>query len=197
MDIPSQKQHLRGSIAERLAGINAQERDAESRSLCRRILQNLPKETTVITAFYPMPNEVNIIPLLSTFLERGMQVYLPRMEHNAFTYRLMTSLETLKAGKLRIPEPSEDAPILDDTTLDIALVPGAAFDRNGNRLGRGNGGFDMWLKKLRAVNTHAQVWGICFDHQLVNEVPMAPHDQLMDKVIGPRGIIERATGRPA
>lgn len=191
MDSPSQKLQLRQAINERLARMTDKDRDAESRSLCRRIREHLPSEARVIAAFHPMPSEPHIMPFIEECLAQGMEVYLPRAEKNAFSYRRVTSLTSLIPGPFRVPEPDADAVILDNATLDIALIPGCAFDRACNRLGRGNGGYDIWLAKLRATNPHARVWGLCFDCQLTNEVPLQPHDQPMDAVITPRGMIAR------
>lgn len=178
-------------MTERTAHLAEKDRQAESRSLCRRVLENLPADTKTVAAYYPMRTEADITPLLEEFLKRGMSVYLPRAEGKAFTYRKMESLAALRPGVLRIPEPDADAPVLDNASLDLALIPGAAFDRDCNRLGRGNGGYDIWLETLRARNPHAQVWGIALDHQLVNEVPVQPHDRPVDAVVTPRGMIEK------
>lgn len=191
MDLSVQKARLREAIKERMARLRPQDRQAESRSLCRRVLEHLPADARTVAAYYPMPSEADIIPLLEELLKRGITVYLPRAEGKAFLYRKMESLEALKPGALRIPEPDEHADVLDDSTLDIALIPGAAFDRDCNRLGRGNGGYDIWLARLRKTNPDAKAWGIALDPQLTNAVPMQPHDQQMDAVITPRGIILR------
>lgn len=191
MDIASAKQQLRRAITERGARLSEKDRQAESRSLCRRALEHLPADARTVAAYVAMRTEADLTPLLEELLRRGVALYLPRAEHNAFSYRLANSLDALTPGNLRIPEPSDDAPVLDDAALDVALVPGCAFDRACNRLGRGNGGYDIWLAKLRAANPRAQVWGIALDHQLASEVPMQKHDQPVDAVITPRGIIRR------
>lgn len=64
-------------------------------------------------------------------------------------------------------------------TLDLIVVPGMAFDRQGHRLGRGKGYYDRFLIKYPEVKTI----GICFDFQLLDEVPAEPHDQLIDEII--------------
>lgn len=191
MDLSAQKARLREAIKERMARLRPQDRQAESRSLCRRVLEHLPADVKTVAAYYPMPSEADIVPLLEELLRRGIAVYLPRAEGRAFLYRRMESLAALKPGTLRIPEPAGDAEVLEEPALDVALIPGAAFDRDCNRLGRGNGGYDIWLEKLRRENPSAKVWGIALDPQLTNEVPMQPHDQRMDAVITPRGIILR------
>ena len=69
------------------------------------------------------------------------------------------------------------------------LVPGLAFDRVGNRLGRGKGFYDRFLSALYQKPNRPLVIGVCMQYQLVKEVPMQPHDQTVDAICTPqRGI---------
>lgn len=190
MDIPSHKKRLRQAMTERGSGLREQDRQAESRSLCRRVLQHFPADIRTVAAYYPMRTEADITPLLEEFLRRGMELYLPRAEGKTFTYRRATSLAALKPGSLRIPEPDADAPVLDDASLDLALIPGAAFDRDCNRLGRGNGGYDIWIEKQRKANPQTRFIGVALECQVVNIVPSEAHDQRMDAIATARGVKE-------
>jgi len=67
------------------------------------------------------------------------------------------------------------------------IVPGVAFDSQCHRLGRGKGFYDRLLPQI----PHAVKIGVCFDHQIVEELPSEPHDVLMDLVISPSLIINR------
>ena len=67
---------------------------------------------------------------------------------------------------------------IDAREIDLAMVPGVAFDRRGGRLGRGRGFFDRFLPRLRA---DALAVGVCFECQLLPEVPMLPGDVFMDR----------------
>lgn len=189
MDTKQQKQQLRSSIAERMQKLSQKDRDAESRSICRRIKENLPENAQTICAYYPMPTEVNIIPLLQEFLDAGKTIALPRSEGKAFLFRTVTSLTDLPPGPFRIPEPGPDAPPLDLASIDLALIPGIAFDPAGNRLGRGNGGYDQWIAKVREANPNVTLWGIGFDCQMVNIIPLEPHDATVHAIITPRMMI--------
>jgi len=72
----------------------------------------------------------------------------------------------------------------------IILLPGRAFDRSGNRLGRGLGFYDRFLKKLRESKPEARAYGICFHCQLVKKVPTASHDEAVDRVISPEEVVQ-------
>ena len=83
---------------------------------------------------------------------------------------------TFAVGDFNIMEPQNE-PYTGD--FDLIVVPGVAFDRDGNRLGRGRGYYDRFLSQHLDVRRI----GICFDFQLVDEVPAEPFDIRMDEVL--------------
>jgi 5-formyltetrahydrofolate cyclo-ligase len=190
MHVSDQKAALRASIKERLERLPEQKRIAESRSICRRVLENLPPAPCVVCAYVPLKSEADIRPLLEALLKRGDRLFLPRFEENELRFRRADDLSKLLPGALKIQEPPESAELLDPHALQIALIPGRAFDLRGGRLGRGNGGFDIWVEKVRAANKKAQFWGIALELQIVNDVPKEPHDQPLDAIVTARGKIE-------
>lgn len=186
MDIRLEKQKYRDSIKERMNRFKPDDRVAESRSVCRRLLEQLPEETFTIGVYYPMTTEVNIVPLIQELLDRGCTVYMPRAAKKGFAFHQVTSLATLVPGPFGVLEPPADTLLLDKKLLDIVLVPGIAFDRECHRLGRGNGGYDVWLSHVREQNTRVKIWGICFENQILNNIPTEAHDQKMDSVVTAR-----------
>lgn len=170
-------------MKERAMQQTPKEREAESRSISRRILENLPERKLIICAYMPMPSEADIAPLIKTLLEKGHHVFIPRFTKVAFEFRGITSMDDLFPGKFGLLEPLPGGPALDIAKVDIVLIPAVGFDRTGNRLGRGNGGYDKWLEDLRKKNPAAKVWGVALEHQLTNAVPMEPHDQRMDAIM--------------
>jgi 5-formyltetrahydrofolate cyclo-ligase len=163
---------------------------AESRSLCKQLLKALPAEPGVICGYYPIKEEADLRMAMDEMLKRGWTLYLPRFEENRLAFRRVESLEGLALGALHIPEPPKSAEPLDPKTLTIALIPGRAFDTKGGRLGRGNGGYDKWLPKLKQESPNAKIWGIALDAQMTNEVPMEPHDVKVDAIVTARGVID-------
>ena len=67
----------------------------------------------------------------------------------------------------------------DYSTIDVIIVPGVAFDNQGNRLGRGKGYYDRFLKKIPATKKI----GICFDFQMIEQIPTEKNDIPMDDII--------------
>ncbi len=182
------KKLLRQSIAERLARLSPKDRAAESRSVCRRVMENLPTPPLCVCAYIPLKDEVDIHPLLEELLATNYELYLPRFE-GKLVFRRATDLKTLTKGKFDIPEPPADAAMLDPQAETVVLVPGRAFTRDGQRMGRGNGGYDIWIRGQRKANPATQFWGVCFEHQVVNEVPMEGHDERVDATVTARMII--------
>ena len=186
MHIRDQKAALRVSIKERMAKMRPGDRVSESRSLCKYLLELLPKEPSTICGYIPLADEVDVLPALKTLLERGWQIYLPCFDGKKLVFRQTADLTTLHRGTLNIAEPPTDAPMLDPNTVSHVLVPGRAFTRDGKRLGRGNGGYDHWIHAQRTSKPDATVWGIAYECQLVNEVPWEEHDEAVDSVITAR-----------
>ena len=92
--------------------------------------------------------------------------------------------DDLVKGSFGISEPQ--AAEIDPCTVDLVIVPGVAYDRQMNRLGRGKGYYDRLLAGISAPCI-----GICFDCQLVGRVPAESHDRPMDAVITPSVLIAR------
>mgnify|MGYP002623393343 CR=1 FL=1 len=189
MHIGEQKKALRQAINERIDRLTPRQKLAEGRSVARRLLEYLPGKAGV-SAYYPLRTEADIRPLLIELNRRGSTLYLPVFSKNRMIVRRMDSLTDLTPGDLNIPEPPGNAYEPNPEEIDIALVPGRAFDRNGNRLGRGSGGFDRWLEKQRKANSDTRFIGVGYECQLVNAVPTEAHDQPMDLLVTARGLIE-------
>ena len=187
MHISDQKNELRSAIEHRLKSLSDKERNAESRTVCRELLKAIPDGKT-ICAYIALKTEVNLTLLLEELLARGQEIYLPVYE-NKLVYRRFTKDTPLIKGELGIQEPPLSEEELDPMNADIILIPGRAFDRTGNRMGRGNAGYDRWIKKQRVRNPDTQYWGIALECQVMNEVPSEPHDEVMDKLITARGIL--------
>lgn len=189
MHIRDEKENLRQRIKERALRLSEKDRQAESRSICRRIFENLPAGPLTVCAYAAMPSEADLHMLLEDLLNRGDKIFLPRFTRSHFEFRQLSSFEDLTPGRFNLPEPLPSSPLLNLKDVELALLPGLAFDRHGRRLGRGNGGYDRWLQDLRKVNPHALAWGIALDHQLVNDVPVEPHDIGVNAVVTPRELI--------
>lgn len=182
-----QKDLLRTSIQARLERLSDVDRAAESRSLCKRLEEILPKEPGTLCAYYPIRNEVDIRPLLLELFKKQWTIFLPKFEGGMMVFRQVMDLDHLRPGQFQIPEPPDAALLLDPTILDVALIPARAYEKNGNRLGRGNGGYDIWIRKQRKQQPQTHFIGVCYEAQLVSDIPMEEHDERVDFVVTARG----------
>lgn len=92
----------------------------------------------------------------------------------------------MEAGAYGIMEPEGPAFTAYDD-IDLIIIPGVAFDVKHNRLGRGKGYYDRFLQQMQQMQqmqqTHAYKIGVCFPHQLVDNIPVTAYDIPMDEVV--------------
>ncbi len=126
-----------------------------------------------------LPDEVPTQQLLDELSQSEKTVLLPRVvSDTAMELRHYTDVGDLAQGAFGILEPT-GAVFTDYAQIDVAVIPGMAFDREGHRLGRGRGYYDRMLALMPAVYKI----GICFPWQLVDFIPTSKHDVMMDIVI--------------
>jgi len=177
------KEELRLAIKNRLLQMSDNDRRVESNIIMRELRKILPKEPTVIAAFAPYLDEPNISLLITELIEQKNVICMGKMENSRMSMHRIASMQDIhKNPTTGIKEPVNDEPE-DEESINIVLVPGRAFTVDGDRLGRGNGGYDRWIALQRKRNPATRFIGICFDHQLVQEIPMEKHDEPVDIVI--------------
>lgn len=184
MTIAKRKDILRKEVQTRTEALGAEQRKQESQKICDTLLQKI-SEGSKVCAYFPMKSEVNIEPLLQVLLDRGDTIYLPRWndENAHITFHKLNDIADVQTNAFGIPEPQEGVEELGKQEVDVILVPGRAFDQQGNRLGRGRGGYDRWLQSYTERHTDTHLWGIAFRCQIVKEIPTEIHDIPMNAVI--------------
>lgn len=167
------KQELRAYIKQQFHQSTATDRKQWSENICNQILADEKiKNAQNIMAFYPLSDEVNIKPLLDKFHQEGKNVLLPVViSETELCLRRYNDKESMLSGVLGTHFPAGEE-YTDYDSIDAVLVPGLAFDKKGHRLGRGKGYYDRFLKKLSKAYTRA----VCFPYQIVDDVPIGPHD---------------------
>ena len=130
-----------------------------------------------ILCYWSMSDEVSTHEFVIE-AARNKRVFLPVVSGNILLIREFTGVENLVEGtSFSIPEPDFDTEEIEIRDIDLVIVPGVAFDLGGGRLGRGKGFYDKLLAGADVYKI-----GICFDFQLVDEIPRDEHDVLMDKL---------------
>ena len=139
-------------------------------------------------------------PALSAAHEARLVVGLPRVAGDLLHFHRVAPAGAsaygvsagLQPGYRGVAEPAAAAPLLDFDCLPpatVVLVPGAAFDRSGGRLGWGGGHYDRALAALSRSCATAFLVGVCFAEQLIDLVPRAGHDLPVDLVIAERTVV--------
>ncbi len=128
-----------------------------------------------VLLYAALPDEVDLSALFPE-----VELVLPRVVGHHLTLHRVRSLDALSVGAWGIREPSTDCEQIPPRDVDLAVIPGRAFDERGGRLGRGKGFYDRALVELRADVTRV---GVCFDCQLVDAVPRDSHDVEVHQVL--------------
>jgi len=128
----------------------------------------------IVSGFWPMRSEVDVRPLMFAFRENGARLCLPAIldKHTIVFRELVRGADLIDMG-FGTAGPGPEAEVLQPTLM---LVPLAAFDRRGHRIGYGAGYYDRAIAKLNAGPKPPRLIGIAFDCQEVERVPDEPHD---------------------
>jgi 5-formyltetrahydrofolate cyclo-ligase len=131
-----------------------------------------------------MKTEINPIPLMRKLADAGVQLALPAIAGRGkpLIMRAWNFGDPFKAGQWGIREPVAEAP---EIAPDILIVPLAAFDRSGHRIGYGAGYYDMTINALRAKKPVTAI-GIAFATQEIPHVPATERDARLDLVLTER-----------
>ncbi len=135
------------------------------------------RAANTILLYYSLQDEVDTHEFVQKWSHKK-QILLPVVVGDDLEIRIYTGPEDLATGTYGIEEPTGEL-FTDYAVIDFIAVPGVAFDRNGNRLGRGKGYYDRLLPRI----PQAYKVGICFTFQIVEEVPAEPFDIRMDEII--------------
>ncbi len=147
----------------------------------------VPDNYQTVLVFLPLPDEVNLNELLNADSEtRYVATRTPDSGGDLSVHELGGPLEVHRLGFL---QPHESARRVGPDEIDIALLPGLAFDLYGNRLGRGAGYFDRFLQ---ATRRGVKLVGVVPADLVVDRLPADPHDIPVEYLATEEGVIETA-----
>lgn len=176
------KRHIRKNIRLLFAKTPLKKLQAES----NLIVENLEKHpdwiaAKTIMAFAPLSDEPNILPALQNALITKT-VLLPVINNEDLVVKRVSSIpDLIKETRYGILEPSGDQ-FETLKAIDLILVPGVAFTKNGKRLGRGKGYYDKFLRKINCTFI-----GVGFTFQIIDDIPLESHDIILNEIIHPGG----------
>ena len=170
------KKELRKQIKALKKQHTAEQLTAQSIAIMQKI-ESHPDfaKANIVMLYYSLPDEVHTADFIAKW-RNLKQIILPTVVGDDIIPVKLDADTTFTKGDFDIQEPQS---VEYTGGYDLIIVPGVAFDKNGNRLGRGRGYYDRFLCK----HTDVKKIGICFDFQLVDEIPTEPTDIKMDEII--------------
>lgn len=186
-----EKSRIRQQVLRRRDSIDPGEKEQKDR-LIKEKLFPLPEfqRSPVIFFFASFRSEVSTLPLIEEALRLGKKVILPAVDPANKELRLyeIKGLNELSPGYMGIPEPAvpgERERDINDVTL--VVMPGAAFDSGGSRLGYGGGYYDKLLSRLKRK---IPLIAIAYEEQIVDSIPSEPHDIRVHMIVTDKGVID-------
>ncbi len=172
------KQQLRTHIRDQKRAMTREQVEKASRHLTAIFLASVQyRNAKSIYGYLPFNQEVDTTAILTQALKDGKRVALPKTDGDEMRFIWVTDLAAVQKAPLGCPEPIADTPVADDPDA-LVLLPGLAFDMRGGRMGYGGGYYDRFLPG----ESHPTM-ALCYDFQLLSDIPMQPHDIRTDSVI--------------
>ena len=140
----------------------------------------------ILSGFWPIRSEVDVRPLMAALRDRGARLCLPViLDRTTIVFRELVRGAELGDTGYGTMGPGPSAETLDPTTM---LVPLAAYDRSGHRIGYGAGHYDRAISNLHNQGKDPRLIGVAFSTQQVDAVPFQPHDVALSAVLTERGL---------
>ncbi|MEM9372569.1 MAG: 5-formyltetrahydrofolate cyclo-ligase [Planctomycetota bacterium] len=195
MSIDADKATLRASVSRAVARMRDGEREHASERIVRSIADSGWWQSAGCALIYASDGtEPDVDALIEIARDARKPLAVPGIDwaSRSIQPRLVRSADDLEIGRHGIRVPRQTCQDAEPGSIDLVLVPGVAFDRSGGRLGRGGGFYDRFLASGRARPMGAggvtpTAFGVGFAAQIVERVPMEPHDQRMDGLVTDAG----------
>ncbi len=173
------KQKLREKIKLKLLDMTSIKRQLKDIRIYNKLIALKEfKDSKTIFTYVSWAEEVDTGKFINLALKEGKKVFVPKIDlkKKQMDIYQIKSLKELKEGTYKILEPTGEKSRKKD--FDIIIIPGLAFDRKKNRLGRGGGYFDKFLKNAKGLKV-----ALCFKEQIVSAIPVQKHDIKMNMLI--------------
>lgn len=187
------KHTLRKAMKKRLMLLNEAEKVKQSNNVIQQLF-NHPKYvgSKRISIFLSMDDEVRTESILDHAFVNCKTVFIPKYVSDVMDMVRLDSKEEydgLPETKWHIKQPADDDNsrdnALDGGGLDLILMPGLGFTMEGERLGRGKGYYDTYIKRLHDLNNRPYLLALAYSVQICDDIPVDENDQRVDEVIIP------------
>ena len=180
-------------LRKEILAIRRQMPEGEVRTLSEKICGNVLKlqesrEAERICIYMPINNEAEANLLIGPAAADGRRVYIPKVVGDEMIFNRYEEAMVSKQGKFHIRE-SDSEDILEPDEKTLIIMPGSVFDVHGHRIGYGGGYYDKYL----ARHTQCRTIAVCFDFQIVEELPAEDHDICPELIVSEKRCI-RAEG---
>ncbi len=155
-----------------------EKRKADGRITDRVMISPEWQNARTVCLYMSTSEEIDTKPLLATALTENKQVVFPRVEQDRLVLHCIQSIKDFTRGAYQILEPKKATTVVDPKSVDLFIVPGIAFDREGYRLGWGKGYYDRLLSESDAPKI-----GLAYAVQVIEELPRSSYDVGVDKVM--------------
>lgn len=186
-DVISRKKKVRRHIRDLLGNLSFEEKERRNTHVKERLFSlEVYRKAKNILFYASLPDEVDTFMLMRQAV-KAKSILLPRISGESLhVYRIEDIEQDLEKSVLGIMEPKDSCLKADDFDIDAVIVPGLAFDKDRNRLGRGKGYYDRFLQQLSSKTTKI---GLCFSFQVLDTLPHDPGDCKVDIVVTDNRII--------
>ena len=188
MTAPLSKADLRSVALAKRDALSDEQRAAAAQAMAKRGLPFEIEPGMVVSGYSPIRSEIDPAPLMRVLAGRGAKLALPAVlsRGKSLAFRAWSPDDRLMLGPLGILEPS---PAAAELVPDVMLVPLAAFDCLGHRIGYGAGHYDYTFAHLRKAKPVIGV-GLAFAVQEIKAVPALSHDVALDYVLTEKKVFD-------
>lgn len=192
------KQAIRTEMIHRRLALAEAERLRLSEGAQRALIgSEAYQRARLILLYQPFRGETETALIAREAVAAGKGLALPRVQkepRQLWLHAYRGEPKDLISGAYGILEPDPAGPLVDPARIDLVVVPGVAFDRQGNRLGYGGGFYDRTLPVIRRANPAARLIGLAYGFQVVAQLPPDPHDIPVDGLATEDGLIAATRG---
>ena len=179
------KQQIRAELKKTRSALTSAQCRSYSNTICEKIWNIIEKEhAEIIYCYYPLGNEVDVLPLAQKALIAGKKVAFPRTDGENMDFFQVMSLSEFQKGAFNIMEPIGEYSISEKTPL--VIVPGLGFDKNRNRIGYGKGFYDRYFARFPSCRKI----GAAYAAQIIDCIPTDSYDTKLDVIVTEREEIE-------
>lgn len=172
------KRDARRAIRSEIAKLSTEEKTALSSQIFSKIATSKEiEQAAVVALFIALSDEPQTTDFIERLLSQNKRVVVPRIEGEKMEFYDIS--DGVAVGAFGIMEPIATVPVK-PSEIDVMIVPGVAFTRNGARLGRGKGFYDKYLSHS---DFQAYTIGVCYPCQLIENLPTEEHDRGLDLVV--------------